>query len=254
VRVAATRRSNEQAGTPDELEKLSRRLAAETAERRRLEEALRSLPHQILTAQDVERRRIAAELHDGVNQILASIKFRLMHAEAKLGDQPIADNVTEARKLVERAVAEVRRISHHLRPSELDDFGLIAAVEALVQEFEKRTKIKVEFKRGPLPKRFLNEVELAIYRILQEALANVEQHSSARNVAISLGADVGYVTLNIRDDGRGFDPEKARPTARGRGLGIINMRERTQAHGGVFSVNSRAGRGAEISVHVKIQS
>ena len=252
----ASHRPNESrktAATPgDELQKLTRRLAAESAERRRLEEILRSLPHQILLAQDTERRRIAAELHDGVNQILGSIKFRLMHVEGKLGAEPLGQSVTQARELIERAVTEVRRISHNLRPSELDDFGLIAAIEALVRDFQARSKIKVNFKRGPLPKRFPSQVELAIYRILQEALANIEQHSGARTVAISLLADNTFMTLNIRDDGRGFDPDKAKPDARGRGLGIINMRERAHAHGGVFSIKSKVGAGSEITVHVKL--
>lgn len=230
---------------------LASRLAAETAERRRLEEILRSLPHQILLAQDTERRRIAAELHDGVNQILGSIKFRLMHLESKLAGDNLAA-VAEARNLLAKAVMEVRRISHNLRPTELDDFGLIAAVEGLLQEFRDRTNLAVSFNRGPLPKRFSCDVELALYRILQEALANVEQHAEAREVSISLTADGAFATLNIRDDGRGFEnPDKTAPDKRGRGLGIINMRERTQAHGGVFSIKSRRGKGVEITVHLK---
>src|SRR5690349_15661173 len=111
-----------------------RRLTAETAERRRLEKELRSIPNQMLVAQETERRRIAAELHDGVNQLLASIKFRLAHLDGKV-DGEAAELVTQGAQILERAVNEVRRISKNLRPSELDDFGLIAAVEELIQEF-----------------------------------------------------------------------------------------------------------------------
>lgn len=230
---------------------MTRRLAAETAERRRLEELLRSLPHQILLAQDTERRRIAAELHDGVNQILGSIKFRLLHLESKMEGDSLAA-VAEARGLLAKAVMEVRRISHNLRPTELDDFGLISAVEGLLQDFRDRTSLAVTFNRGQLPRRFSSDVELALYRILQEALANVEQHAEAREVFISLSADGNFAMLNVRDDGKGFEnPEKTAPDKRGRGLGIINMRERTQAHGGVFSIKSRHGQGTEITVHLK---
>lgn len=237
-----------------DVQKLTRRLAAETVERRRLEEILRSLPHQILLAQDTERRRIAAELHDGVNQILGSIKFRLMHLESKMEGAPL-DSVVEARGLLEKAVMEVRRISHNLRPTELDDFGLIAAVEGLLHDFRERTKIVLEFKRSPLIKRFSTGVELALYRILQEALTNVEQHSGAKRVWISLQADGQFATLNVRDNGRGFEnPDKTGPDKRGRGLGVINMRERAQAHGGVFAIKSAPGRGTEVSVHLKLKS
>lgn len=237
-----------------EVEKLTRRLAAETAERRRLQEALSSLPNEILIAQDKERRRIAAELHDGVNQILSSAKFRLAHAEGKL-TREAGEAVIEARQIVERAIRELRRISKNLRPSELDDFGLVAAIEELVQEFRDRTAIEIEFKRGSLPKRLPPQVELAIYRILQEALANIEQHADARKVTASLNVAGKFAMLNVIDDGRGFaDPQKARPDNRGRGLGIINMRERTQALGGVFAMKSAPGKGTEITVHVKLQN
>jgi len=238
----------------DEWEKLSRRLTAETAERRRLEKELRSLPNQILVAQETERRRIAAELHDGVNQILSSIKFRLSHLDGKVKGEA-AELVTQGTELLERAVNEVRRISKNLRPSELDDFGLVPAVEELIEEFRNRTRMNVEFKRGQLPKRLPAQVELAIYRILQEALANIERHANARRVIVSLSVDAKFATLNVIDDGVGFaDAEKARPDQRDRGLGIINMRERAEALSGVFAIKSATGEGTEIAVHVKLES
>jgi two-component system NarL family sensor kinase len=230
-----------------------RRLTAETAERRRLEKELRSIPNQILVAQETERRRIAAELHDGVNQLLASIKFRLAHLDGKV-DGEAAELVTQGAQILERAVNEVRRISKNLRPSELDDFGLIAAVEELIQEFEKRTKVKVAFKRSPMSRRLPPQVELAIYRILQEALANIEQHAQARRATITLNVDARFATLNVIDDGRGFEVQSARAEKRDRGLGLINMRERAEALGGVFAIKSAPAKGAEIVVHVKLEN
>lgn len=238
-----------------ELAKSSGRLRRASEELKRLDTLLASLPHQILLAQEQERRRIAAELHDGVNQLLGSIKFRLMHAEAKLAADPNLDLVRQAREIVERAVGEVRRISHNLRPGELDDFGLIPAVETFLSEFEKRTGIHIDFKRGPFPKRLPAPAELALYRILQEALTNVEQHASAREVRISLQCDGNFATLNLQDDGKGFAPNKiSGPDQRGRGLGLIHMRERAKATGGIFVLKSQPGNGVEITVHVKIQS
>jgi two-component system NarL family sensor kinase len=235
-----------------EVKKLSRRLEAEVAERRRMEKALRALPTQIISAQDTERRRIARELHDGVNQLLASTKFRLMHLESELLPHAPeqAEAVTKVRKVLEGALVEVRRISNNLRPTELDDFGLVAAVQRLSQELEKRSRIVVQLDRTMPAKRFPKDVELAFYRIAQEALANIEEHAKAHQVIISLIGDADFATLNIRDDGRGFADPKT--NARDRGHGIVSMRERANALGGVFSIKSKPGRGTEISVHVKL--
>jgi two-component system NarL family sensor kinase len=227
-----------------DLAKALARLHAETAERRRLEERLRLVPNQILQAEDAERRRIARELHDGVNQLLGSIKFRLLHLESLLPEH--AQPVGELAKLLERAVNEVRRISQNLRPTELEDFGLIAAVEGLIRDFQTRTKVRVDFQRPAAP-RLPSDVELTLYRVLQEALVNVEKHARASSVTVLLFTDANFATLNVRDDGNGF-VEGANP----RGIGLINMRERAHALGGLFSIKSELGRGTELSVHLKL--
>jgi two-component system NarL family sensor kinase len=244
--VANSKRSDE------EWEKLSRRLTAETSERRRLEKELKSIPTQILAAQETERRRIAADLHDGVNQLLASIKFRLAHLDGKVNGEA-QELVKQGAALLERAVTEVRRISKNLRPSELDDFGLVPAMEALIQEFRKRTKINVEFKRGPLSRRLPPQLELAVYRIFQEALANIERHAKARRARVSLSVDAKFATLNVIDDGVGFTAGDARAEKNGGGFGIANMRDRAEASGGVFAIKSAPGKGTEIVVHVKLE-
>ena len=226
------------------MDKTLARLHAETAERRRLEEQLRLVPNQILQAEDSERRRIARELHDGVTQLLGSVKFRLLHLETLVPEHTAT--VGEVAKLLERAVNEVRRITQNLRPSELDDFGLIPAVEGLIADFQTRTKVRVDFQRT-IARRLPADVELALYRVLQEALVNVEKHSGASLVAVVLFADANFATLNVRDDGRGIVEGKKHP-----GIGLINMRERAHALGGVFSLQSEPGRGTEISVHLKL--
>ena len=240
----------------EEWEKLSRRLATEMAERRRLEKELKSLPNQILVAQETERRRIAAELHDGVNQILSSIKFRLGYLDGKVKGEA-AEFVQQGAELLERAVNEVRRISKNLRPSELDDFGLVSAVEELVKEFRNRTGMAVELKRGAIPTRLSPQVELAVYRVLQEARGNIEEHAKARSVRILLNVDPKFVTLNVIDDGIGFDlgkVGKSEQRDRERGLGIINMRDRTEGLGGVFDIRTSPGKGTEIVALVKLEN
>jgi two-component system NarL family sensor kinase len=244
--VANPKRSDE------EWERLSRRLAAESSERRRLEKELKALPNRILAAQETERRRIAAELHDGINQLLASIKFRLAHLDGKVQGEA-AEFVTQSAELLDRAVREVRRMAKNLRPSALDDFGLVPAMEELVQEFRSHTKAVVEFKRSAMAKRLPPQVEMAIYRIFQQALTNIEQHAKASRVSVSLNVDAKFATLNVIDNGIGFVNEEKEPDeASDRGLGIINMRERTEALGGVFDLRTAPGKGTEIVVHVKL--
>jgi two-component system, NarL family, sensor kinase len=244
--VANPKRSEE------EWERLSRRLTAESSERRRLEKELKALPNRILAAQETERRRIAAELHDGINQLLASIKFRLAHLDGKVQGEA-AELVSQSAELLDRAVREVRRMAKNLRPSALDDFGLVPAMEELVQEFRSHTKAAVEFKRSAMANRLPPQVEMAIYRIFQQALTNIEQHAKASRVRVSLNVDAKFATLNVIDNGIGFVNEEKEPAeSSDRGLGIINMRERTEALGGVFDLRSAPGKGTEIVVHVKL--
>lgn len=238
----------------EEWERLSRRLAAESSERRRLEKELKAIPNRIMAAQETERRRIAAELHDGINQLLASIKFRLAHLDGKVQGEA-AEAVAQSTELLVRAVKEVRRMAKNLRPSALDDFGLVPAMEELVQEFRNHTKAVVEFKRTAMSKRLPAQVEMAIYRIFQQALTNIEQHAKASRVTVSLNVDAKFATLNVIDDGVGFvHEEKEQREVSDRGLGITNMRERTEALGGVFDLRSAPGKGTEIVVHVKLDS
>ena len=231
--------------SPGNIEKISASLQVERTERRRLEKLLHLVPNQILQAQDAERRRISRDLHDGVNQLLASIKFRLLHVEALSPEN--AQAIGEVAKLLDQAVNEVRRISQNLRPSELDDFGLIPAVEWLIADFEKRTKARMDFQRR-IARRLPPDVELTLYRVLQEALVNVEKHAHALSVTIALFADANFATLKVRDDGCGFATEMKHP-----GIGLISMRERAHALGGILSILSKPGAGTELSVHVKLK-
>jgi signal transduction histidine kinase len=121
------------------------------------------------------------------------------------------------------------------------------AVEGLISDFESRTNVRVDFQRGAIARRLPPDVELALYRVLQEALVNVEKHAKATLVRVALFADANFATLNVSDDGEGF-----LEGAKHRGVGLINMRERARALGGVFSIKSQAGRGTELSVHLNL--
>ncbi len=215
-------------------------------ERKSTEKMLREMPGQILQAEEAERMRVARELHDSVNQILSATKFRLDSVDES-GPPPAGpalENFNKARELLDKAMHEVWRISRNLRPSELDDLGLIPAVRSLCHEFEHRTGIKVELQLArttPLPP----GIELTLYRIVQEALNNVEKHSEATEVKLSLSQANPWITMNIEDNGVGLQSSAPQ---RKSGMGLVGMQERTAFAGGTVEVRSIPDHGTIIEV------
>lgn len=230
--------------------------ARDITERKQTEQTLQEFSRRILDAQEAERRRVARELHDGVSQILASVRFRLHALEARLaGNRSAQGETVRARRLLEVARDEVKRISHGLRPSELDDLGLVPALRGLAAEFRTRTRMQV---RLQCPRRGLllsPEVEVVLYRLTQEALTNIERHSRARRVVLRLERATAHVRLHLRDDGRGFEPSAGLRRARSGagGQGLANMRERVLLVGGAFELNSAPGHGTEIAVRIPLR-
>ena len=237
-----------------ELARSHQKLEAEIQERKRAEQALHLLPQKILQAQERERRRVARELHDSVNQPIASIKFRVQTAEQQISraDPKWVETCRKAKEMLDSVIHQVRRISHNLRPSELDDFGLIPAAEAACQEFETRTGLQIHLETSGLVERFPAAIEITFYRILQEALTNIEKHSQATRVSIHLAAEDGYATMEISDDGIGFSA--AGESHSRSGLGLLHLRERAAFIGGVLSVRSTPGHGVHLTVHAPITS
>ncbi len=232
-------------------------LSRDITRRKEAEEALRGLPRLIRAAQEAERRRVARELHDSVIQILSSVKFRLQAMEEKLIDKHRTAwrNTLKAQVHLEKAIQEVRRISRNLRPSELDDLGLAPAVRSLCSEFGERTGVAVDLAITKLPKTLPNEMELNLYRIIQEALGNIEKHSRASRVSLRLGREASQIRAVIRDNGRGFDPQaphskKGKPS----GMGLVDMRERAAFVGGRWQLRSAPGTGTEIVVEMPLKS
>ena len=215
----------------------------------RLEEERRASGSAVLRAQELERQRIAQDLHDEVNQALTAIKLRL---QATLYDAPpsLERELRETNDLVDRAMGELLHLARQLRPTMLDDHGLIPALRSQVQDFAERTGIRADFRRhGDVPD-LSEEQQLVIYRVTQESLSNIAQHAGASTVSVVLSF-TGRTLLRIRDDGRGFD---ARPNGNGlpRGrpgsLGLSGMRERALLIGGQLNIYSRAGEGTTIEL------
>ena len=220
-------------------------VAREITERKRVEEELRGFPRRIIEAQEAERKRVARELHDGVNQILASAKMRLRSLEAHLTSLDPAATETLARcdELLVRALEENRRIAYGLRPSDLDELGLAEACQNLCLELQSRTGLPVVCRVSIPAQRLPAAVELNLFRIVQEALANVERHAHATAVSVSLALQDGALALRIRDNGRGLQAVASTDKTKRRGIGLTNIRERTLALGGLVKSSPSQKRG-----------
>jgi PAS domain S-box-containing protein len=224
-------------------------------DRRVADEMLRELPIRIINAQESERRRVARDLHDSVNQILSSVKFRMESVEerAQRKDKALRDVVTSAKVSLEKAMHEVRRISQNLRPSELDDLGVIPAVRSMCDEFEEVANVDVDLKFLRFPKKLSSEIEVTLYRIIQEALSNVAKHAEATRLVIRCERDHSRLTLKIKDNGKGSDQgDLTAHPSKNSGMGLLNMKERAAYVGGTVSFHTSPKGGMEIDVQLPL--
>jgi signal transduction histidine kinase len=203
---------------------------------------------RVVAGQELERRRLARELHDETGQALTSILLGLRSVEEAAGPDEMRTAASNLRELVVGTLQDVRRLAVQLRPKALDDFGLVAAVEHLVQLFSEATAIRVDLEAQLGEQRIPPEVETTLYRIIQEALTNIVKHAEASRVSILLVRSEASATVVIEDDGQGFDPTDLRAD----GLGIIGMRERVELHEGRLTLESTHGSGATLVVEVPL--
>jgi signal transduction histidine kinase len=203
---------------------------------------------RVVEAQELERRRLARELHDETGQALMSILLGLKALEERL-DPDARAATEELRKLVVSTLQDVRRLAVELRPSALDDFGLVAALERLAASFAEQTGISVDFQTALADERLPGEVETALYRIVQESLTNVVKHARARRVSILLARVNGAVKAVVEDDGQGFDPAEQT----GDGYGLVGMRERLSLLGGRLEVESGRDGGTTVAAEVPVR-
>jgi two-component system, NarL family, sensor kinase len=192
--------------------------------------------------QDLERRRIARELHDSVGQYLAGLKINLNQLETDSrvdGPKMIRETIA----LTDYAIQEVRTISHLLHPPLLEELGFLPAARWYVDEYGKRSQVKVSLRVGERIERLPREVEIALFRVLQESLTNVYRHASAQSVDVRILCDDGHVTLTVADDGKGIPPDVLARFRDGAasGIGLAGMRERLAEFGGQINVESSSG-------------
>jgi two-component system sensor histidine kinase UhpB len=228
-----------------EAEEVGRLAAAFQRMLGRIEAERRRSGRLVLRAQEEERRRLARDLHDEVNQALTAILLRL-EALSQAAPPELTDELTEVKRLVNQAMNELLQLARQLRPTALDDHGLLPAMASQVRRFAAQTGIKADLNATGHEIRLQPDEEIAVFRIAQEALANVARHAGASQVEVDLRTGNDGVELTVRDDGRGFEP--AHPG--GNGLGLGGMAERARLVGGELTIDSRPGSGTELSLRV----
>ncbi len=230
-------------------------MLAET-ERRRSED-LRRFAISVQKAQEEERQRIARDLHDDICQRLSGMKLNMEVLEDEIhgSDRKTSRVLRGFRKQLEHTISEVRRLSSNLRPTVLDDFGLTIAMNLLVREFEKTHGVNVQLESKHLSARHLDpQVEIALYRIAQESLANIAQHARATSVTIQLQCRDRLAELVVKDNGQGFnEAEVSNAKEVGHGMGLISMRERAELLGGKCLVTSTQHDGTTVHVAIPLE-
>lgn len=213
-------------------------------------EELTKLSARLLSAQEEERRNISRELHDEVGQSLSALLMEAGNAARTVpeGSLEVRRHFESIKKLAEASVNVIRNMTLLLRPSMLDDFGLVPALEWQAREVSKRTGLRVHVAAEESADELSDELKTCIYRVVQEALHNCARHSKARSVKVIVRHEPSRIILSVEDDGHGFDARRVR------GLGLVGMEERVHHLGGAFEVESRPGTGTKVAVELPLAS
>ncbi|TDU63092.1 signal transduction histidine kinase [Prosthecobacter fusiformis] len=219
---------------------------------RHLQEELRHLSRQLLSAQEQERKRISRELHDVVAQTLASINLRLAGLQTlnTANIKEMRQKIVVTQRLVAKSVDIVHRFARDLRPAMLDDLGLIPALQSSMKGFMERTGIRVELTTFAGVEQLSSVTRTMLYRVAQEALANIARHSKASRATVIIRKARHSIQMEIHDNGQGFKVEGAVFARSSKGLGLLGMRERVEMVGGTFCVKSELGKETTLLVEI----
>jgi PAS domain S-box-containing protein len=228
-------------------------IARDITERKNVQYQLKSLAKRVIDAHEEERRRLARELHDDLCQWLSGTKMTVGLLEDSLADNKVAKKkMCELKNQINDRIIEVRRMSVTLRPSALDDFGMATALGRLCEDYQRIYDIEVSFIKADLRReRYVSEIEVAMYRIAQEALSNIVRHAHAGHAKVCLRETSDELVVELADDGVGFDVTAVRtdrpPES---GMGMVSMRERTKLLGGTFQIKSTPGLGTTVRAEI----
>jgi signal transduction histidine kinase len=221
-----------------------------------MEHRLRRLSHQLLSAQEEERLRISRDLHDAIGQTLTGINVGLatLKHEAAAESRELAEAVARVQLLVERSMQTVHQFAWELRPTLLDDLGLVPALRSYSNTFSKRTGVRIRFASDSKFGQLDGERSTALFRVAQGALSNVERHAGAAHARLVLRSLPGAVRLEVRDNGRSFDVRRMEASKTNKHLGLLVMRERVEMVGGRFSIESTPARGTTVRADVPLEA
>ena len=229
--------------------RLEKSVAEKYHESLQAQSELKELSKRLVNAEERERRAISRELHDEVGQSLSALLVDVEHLIVMSSEEGILrQGLRNIKMLAENCVNEVRNMALLLRPSMLDDLGLVAALEWQAREVSKRTGMLVDTVEENVSDNLPEEYRTCVYRIVQEALNNCSKHAYAKNVRVVVRQEPNHLRVSIEDDGKGFD------TSRMRGLGIVGMNERVSHLGGVLKVDSDPVRGTRLRVDLPLPS
>jgi PAS domain S-box-containing protein len=216
------------------------------AKQKEAEQKLRMLSSRLIDAQEIERKHISAELHDSIGAKLAGIKYSLEKTifDIKFGQVALDKPLMEILSIVQDTIEETQRITKNLRPSILDDIGLIPAIRSYCREFQDiYSDIAIQLDCSIEEKQTPESIKILVYRVMQEALNNIAKHSSADKVDLTLKQDSACIILVIQDNGKGFDMDSLSSDEESQGLGLRSMSEKTQIFGGSLHIETKPGEG-----------
>jgi signal transduction histidine kinase len=234
------------------VKKKERHYAKVLKESGHLQEQLRRLSRQILSAQEDERKEISRELHDIVAQSLTGINVRLtaLKKEAAVNVDGLDENIASTQRLVEDSVNIVHRFARELRPAVLDDLGLIPALHSFMKNFTERTGVHTALTAFAGVEQLKMARRTVLFRVAQEALTNVARHAQASRVEVSIQQTPNGICMTVADDGKSFQVQRVLLARGGKRLGLLGMRERLEMVGGIFQVKSEPGKGTTIAARI----
>ncbi len=217
-----------------------------------LQEQLRQLSRQILSAQEDERKKISRELHDVIAQTLTGITIRLatLKKEAALDTHGLDRKIARTQRLVEKSVNIVHQFARELRPAVLDDLGLIPALHSFMKNFTARTGVRSRLTAFAAVEKLDTAKRTVLFRVAQEALTNVGRHAQANRVEVSIEKQPDCVCMRIQDDGQSFQAERVMRETGSKRLGLLGMRERLEMVGGYFDIESAPGKGTTVQARI----